>query len=217
MKWTAEHLANLRAANSKPRTAAHRRKLGLAHKGKPSWNKGIKGSVPGKSADPVVEAERRRKIAFARRGMKFSKKHRERLALVHIGKCPNWKNPAERARKISLAQRGKPASRKKLLAIRRAGRLRRIHKLVVPHHVEVRFRYLRLIVLTRDKRTCIGCGEKVHIVVHHIDHNHGHNWLDNLVTACRGCNRRAELPKWKAALEKKFKAYTVAITYPVAA
>lgn len=36
-----EHLANLRASNSKPRTDEHKRKLGLAHIGKPSWNAGL--------------------------------------------------------------------------------------------------------------------------------------------------------------------------------
>ena len=36
-----EHLANLQAANAKPRSAQHRRKLALAREGKPSWNKGL--------------------------------------------------------------------------------------------------------------------------------------------------------------------------------
>lgn len=36
-----EHLANLRIANSKPRSEEHRQKLGAVHKGKPSWNNGL--------------------------------------------------------------------------------------------------------------------------------------------------------------------------------
>ena len=68
-KFSEEHLRNLRIANSKPRTEEHKIKLGLARKGKPSWNKGIKGSVPGKSLNPVVEEERRRKISESHKGM----------------------------------------------------------------------------------------------------------------------------------------------------
>lgn len=36
-----KHLANLRTANSKPRSEEHKRKLSLARLGKPSWNKGL--------------------------------------------------------------------------------------------------------------------------------------------------------------------------------
>ncbi len=66
--FSEEHLANLRMSNSKPRSAEHRRKLSEARKGKPSWNKGIKGSVPGRSSDPIVEARRRAKISASHKG-----------------------------------------------------------------------------------------------------------------------------------------------------
>ncbi len=66
--YSPEHLANLRISRAKPRSAAYRKKLGAAHKGVPSWNKGIKGSVPGFSSDPVIEAERRRKIGLGNLG-----------------------------------------------------------------------------------------------------------------------------------------------------
>jgi hypothetical protein len=36
-----EHVTKIRAARAKPRSEEYRRKLGLAHKGVPSWNKGI--------------------------------------------------------------------------------------------------------------------------------------------------------------------------------
>lgn len=40
-EFTPEHLANLRKANAKPRTAEHRRQLALARLGKTPWNKGL--------------------------------------------------------------------------------------------------------------------------------------------------------------------------------
>lgn len=40
-QFKPSHLANLQAANAKPRTEAHREKLSLARKGKSSWNKGL--------------------------------------------------------------------------------------------------------------------------------------------------------------------------------
>lgn len=40
-KFSEKHLANLRRANSQPRSAEHREKLATGRKGKPSWNKGL--------------------------------------------------------------------------------------------------------------------------------------------------------------------------------
>jgi hypothetical protein len=56
-KLSAQHLANLRAANSKPRTAEHRAKISAARKGRP-W----------KARSPEVERERVRKIIAAQQG-----------------------------------------------------------------------------------------------------------------------------------------------------
>lgn len=56
-EWSELHLANLRAANSKPRTLEHRRKLGLAHVGQ-----------SGKANTPARERERVRKIIAAQQG-----------------------------------------------------------------------------------------------------------------------------------------------------
>lgn len=64
---TRQHLKKAIASRG-PRTEEHSRKLGLAHKGKPSWNKGIKGSIPGRSSNPRIEAERRRKISEHHKG-----------------------------------------------------------------------------------------------------------------------------------------------------
>jgi hypothetical protein len=40
-EFTPEHLANLQAANAKPRSETHRQKLSEARKGQSSWNKGL--------------------------------------------------------------------------------------------------------------------------------------------------------------------------------
>ena len=40
----------------------------LNKSGKPSWNKGLKGSVPGRSSDPEIEQERKRKISEHHKG-----------------------------------------------------------------------------------------------------------------------------------------------------
>lgn len=52
-----EHLASIRAARAKPRSEEYRRKLGAAHKGVPSWNKGI----------PMRE-ESKRKLSESKKG-----------------------------------------------------------------------------------------------------------------------------------------------------
>jgi 5-methylcytosine-specific restriction endonuclease McrA len=178
------------------------------------------GLVPGRASTPERETERARKISEARTGLKFTEEHRRKLSLAHIGVIPKWKNPEERARKISLAQKGKPASRKKLLAIRKAGRARR--KLKRPHDyaADRLFLKLRVLVLARDGNKCFQCSSKrdwkrdtTRIIVHHIDHEHSHTWMDNLITLCHGCNRRAENQKNKEVWERKFRRYTEAFVY----
>lgn len=88
-----EHLAKIRAARAKPRSEEYRRKLGLAHKGKPSWNKGIpmseeakrklseakQGRIPwnkGKKASPEAIA----KTAAFLRGRKLSDETRRKMS-----------------------------------------------------------------------------------------------------------------------------------------
>jgi hypothetical protein len=91
-----EHLASIRAARAKPRSAEYRRKLGLAHKGVPSWNKGIpmreearqklseskKGQIPwnkGKVTPDDVKA----KQSAAKLGRTLSKETRAKMSLAH--------------------------------------------------------------------------------------------------------------------------------------
>lgn len=192
-------------------SARQRRKLGL---------------IPGRASTPEVEAERVRKISEARKGMKFSERHKEKLSIAHFGVTPNWKNPEERARKISLAQKGKPASRKKLLAIRRAGKLRRrnIRQKERDYVAEAGMRKFRSFVKARDGYRCQQCKRTLeemkktftpYLVMHHINHNHEDFWLDNLITLCHPCNIRAEAKKYRVAWEKKFKKYTKAIVYVI--
>ena len=52
-----QHLASIQAARAKPRSEEYRRKLGAAHKGRPSWNKGI----------PMRE-ESKQKLSEAKKG-----------------------------------------------------------------------------------------------------------------------------------------------------
>jgi 5-methylcytosine-specific restriction endonuclease McrA len=170
---TEWHLKKVIGARG-PRTVEHRRKLGLAQKGKPSWNKGLKGSVPGFSSNPKIEAERRRKIS---EGQKLADHWWCRGKNNH-----KWK--------------GTDYSKE-----------------------DAEFRRLRVIVRARDKETCQHCGrtsKQIRIVVHHIDHDHSHNWLDNLIALCHPDNVRAENKKNKAAWEKKFREYTKSIVYQIA-
>ena len=43
-------------------------------------------------------------------------------------------------------------------------------------------------VLERDNYTCIKCGSKKRISIHHIDWNENNNTLDNLVLLCSSCH-----------------------------
>lgn len=52
-----EHLESIRIARAKPRSEEYRRKLGLAHKGVPSWNKGI-----------AMREESKQKLSEAKKG-----------------------------------------------------------------------------------------------------------------------------------------------------
>lgn len=78
------------------------------------------------------------------------------------------------------------------------------------------FRRLRSIVIVRDKKTCQQCGRtcnEVRIVVHHIDHDGLHNWLDNLIVLCHPDNVRAEHEKYKVLWEKKFSRRNKKLSY----
>jgi hypothetical protein len=172
---TDEHAERAVAA----RLASNKWKTGLVafnkrtKTGRPSWNKGIKGSVPGFSSDQQIEARRRAGISAGQK------------------KVDHWWCRG----KNNWHWKGTDYSKD-----------------------NADFRRLRPIALDRDKNTCQQCGKtskEVRIVVHHIDHDPSHNWLDNYICLCHPDNVRAEYKKYKLAWEKKFRKYTLAISYTI--
>lgn len=77
-----EHLASIRRARAMPRSEEYRQKLGAAHKGIPSWNKGI----------PMTE-ETKAKLSAAKmgrvpwnKGKAMSDEQKAKLSAAHMGK-----------------------------------------------------------------------------------------------------------------------------------
>lgn len=57
-------------------------------------------------------------------------------------------------------------------------------------HIEnIRFNGEKLKVLERDK-TCVVCGSRSKLCIHHIDLDNHNNCLENLVLLCSGCHQR---------------------------
>jgi hypothetical protein len=114
-----EHLAKIRAARAKPRPAEYRRKLGLAHKGVPSWNKGIpmreksrrrlseakKGSIPwnqGMSTPPEVRAKQaaaKKGRTSPRKGVTLSEETRKKISESSKGRIPWNKGKKKKSEK----------------------------------------------------------------------------------------------------------------------
>ena len=219
-----------KAVEARVRSPIWRRRIAESNRekktGKPSWNKGIKGSVPGRSSDPVIEAERRRKISVAKKGVKQSAQHRKRNSLGHLGIKPKWKDPKRRIRRIGAAQKGKTLSPAHLRNLRIASRKRRNPATTNRDCIaDKNMKVYRPFVKVRDGYRCQQCGRTLaemkrtgtpYLVLHHINHNHEDFYLDNLITLCHPDNIRAEAKKYKDAWEKKFKRYTTSIVYEVA-
>jgi len=51
--------------------------------------------------------------------------------------------------------------------------------------------YVRRKVLIRDKKTCVSCGRKSPLQVHHLTYKHHgmeHRFLKDLITVCKACH-----------------------------
>ncbi len=212
--------------------------------------------MKGHGSTSRIEAARRRKIADARRGMKFSAEHRAKLSAAKLGRkhkrrtrqkmsaahLKRFRRALKNACQMCTSHRHTTAQHRKLVqagqrkqeAIRKqkTGNARpwmcRPHTWMVGaknwrwkggggYRPSPNFRRLRSIVLARDGYKCFqcGCDNKRLLVAHHIDRNHRHTYLDNLITLCRGDNGRAEHEPWKTPWERKFSRYTKAIVYAI--
>ncbi len=183
--------------------------------------------------------EHRAKLSAAHKGLKRSKATRKKMSLAHLQRFKRVNPTACRmcsssqhttAEHHSLARAGqkkKEAIREQETGSARPWMTRR-HTWMVGaknwrwkggggYRPSPNFRRLRSIVLARDGYKCFqcGCDNKRLLVAHHIDRNHRHTYLDNLITLCRGDNGRAEHEPWKTRWQRKFSCYTKAIIYTI--
>lgn len=81
------------------------------------------------------------------------------------------------------------------------------------------FRRLRSLVFARDNHCCVQCSatrEEQRLVIHHIDHDRTHNYLDNFVVLCHPDNVRAECRLFRKAWEQKFSRYAKEANHEIA-
>jgi len=170
-----------------PRTAEHRKNIGLSLKGKKYHQK-----LP-------RSAEHCRKISEFLTGRKLTDEHRENLRLSHAGKkFGNYKTrSSEHARKISEGLKGKKQSVETRL--KRSESLKKIRPRTVDRTKKdeirrsIELRLWREAVFSRDNWTCQKCEKRgVRLEAHHIlgfsEYPELRTAIANGKTLCKKCH-----------------------------
>lgn len=179
-------------------------KMRIAHKGKATWNKGTKGSMPEPWNKGTKGIMKPNKTSF-KKGNHLSEETKLKMSKVQKGRVITWGDKISEARKghtvseevrrkISQTLIGQMAGEKNPNWGKRGPETSSWidGRSFLPYPVEFN-RQLKELIRNRDNYQCQKCGcpeiENMRkLDVHHIDYNKENSLPSNLIALCKSCN-----------------------------